>query len=341
MSHIFDALQRSEAERSGIDFAGLATATDLLEAAERDVATARGTIEGEETAAPQGMAVEEEPASLLQRASAFSSAAQFPASPLSEPSPTDVGIDQFSQFQSLRLLVPPQGKLVSVTDKESLAAEKFRFLGVRLRQLRQSRPLKKVLITSTIPQEGKSMVAANLACTLARKPQQKTLLLEGDLRRPSLAQLFGLGKIPGMSEWLQGERGTTSSIYHLEDPGFWILPAGTALKNPLELIQSAKLAALMEQLTAWFDWIVIDSPPVLPLADTSIWMRLADGILLVTRQGTTEKKQLQRGLETIEQSKLLGALLNGATEAAHGGYYHYYRPVEPPQSGDDGASAQQ
>ena len=68
---------------------------------------------------------------------------------------------------------------------------------------------------------------------------------------------------------------------------------------------------MMDQLTAWFDWIIIDSPPVMPLADTSVWMRLADGILLVVRQGTTEKRQLQRGLEAIERKKLIGALLNG------------------------------
>jgi Mrp family chromosome partitioning ATPase len=80
----------------------------------------------------------------------------------------------------------------------------------------------------------------------------------------------------------------------------------------------------MEQLEAWFDWIVIDSPPVLPLADTSLWSRLADGILLVTRKGTTEKQQLQRGLEAIEKSKLLGALVNSSANAAHSDYYQRY-----------------
>ena len=96
-----------------------------------------------------------------------------------------------------------------------------------------------------------------------------------------------------------------------------MLPAGSAPQNPLELMQSGKLSPLMEQLEAWFDWIVIDSPPVLPLADTSLWSRLADGILLVTRKGITEKQQLQRGLEAIEKSKLLGALVNSSANAAH------------------------
>ena len=181
------------------------------------------------------------------------------------------------------------------------------------------------------------MVAANLASTLARRTPQRTLLLEGDLRRPSLSQMFGLGKLPGLSEWLQGERGSATSIYHLEGPGFWILPAGSAAKNPLELMQSGRLSALMDQLTAWFDWIIIDSPPVLPLADTSLWMRLSDGILLVTRQGTTEKQQLQRGLEAIEPTKLIGALLNCATNAAHSDYYYHYGPTTAPQP-DNGST---
>ncbi len=80
----------------------------------------------------------------------------------------------------------------------------------------------------------------------------------------------------------------------------------------------------MDRISSGFDWVVIDSPPVLPLADTSIWMRLADAILLVTRPGVTTKSQLQRGLEAIEQSKLLGAVLNASTEATTNHYYYHY-----------------
>jgi len=288
-----------------------AVATELLKAAELKAAVERG--EPLESAFPP---VPEIPT-------------EIPMPSVAEPVSGN-GIDQFSQFQSLRTLVPPQSKLVVLSEPHSLAAEKFRFLGVRLRQMRQNRSLKKVVITSTIPQEGKSMVATNLACALARRNQHKTLLLEGDLRRPSLAQMFGLGKLPGISEWLQGERGPASCIYRLEEPGLWILPAGNAPRNPLEMMQSGRLSVLMDQLSAWFDWIIIDTPPVLPLADTSIWMRLCDGILLVTRQGTAEKKQLQRGLEAIEQSKLIGALLNSAVDVSHTDYYQRYASRSAP-----------
>ncbi|HTA24078.1 MAG TPA: CpsD/CapB family tyrosine-protein kinase [Terriglobales bacterium] len=299
MSHIFDALQRSEAEQSG-EAPALAVATELIQAVERKATTER------EPVVERGFAVEHEIG---------------PEIGTLGPNPTAL-----DEFPSLQVAVNPQSRLVSLVDHESLAAEKFRFLGVRLRQFRQNRPLKKILITSSIPQEGKSMVAANLACTLARRQQQKTLLLDGDLRRPALSQTFGLGHLPGLCDWLQSEPGPMRNIYRLEGPGCWFLPAGSSPKNPLELMQSGRLSVLMEQLTAWFDWIVIDSPPVLPLGDTSIWTRLADGVLLVTRQGATQKQQLQRGLEAIDQSKLIGALLNSSREAASGDYYSRYVP---------------
>ena len=89
-------------------------------------------------------------------------------------------------------------------------------------------------------------------------------------------------------------------------------------------MQSGKLGPLMDRLATWFDWIVIDSPPILPLADTSIWSRLADGVLLVTRKGITEKRQLKRGLEAVEKSKLLGALVNSSVNVSHSDYYQRY-----------------
>jgi capsular exopolysaccharide synthesis family protein len=303
MSNIFDALQRAESESSGSNSSTLTLATELLQAAERKLREA-------------GIVVEP-PA--------------VPAMPASDnsfdPNPPAL-VEEMDRCPVLPVSIHDESRLVSLGKEGSLGAEKFRFLAVRLRQLRQSRPLKKVLITSTIPEEGKSTVAANLACTLARRKPQRTLLLEGDLRRPNIAAQFGLARLPGLCEWLSGET-STINIYRLADLGVWLLPAGSAPENPLELMQSGRLSPLMEQLEAWFDWIVIDSPPVLPLADTSLWSRLADGILLVTRKGITEKQQLQRGVEAIEKSKLLGALVNSSSNASHSDYYQRYSYTSP------------
>jgi capsular exopolysaccharide synthesis family protein len=289
MSQIFDALRRTEADRSGVE---LSAARELLEVVERNTGQSTGPSERRK-------------------------ASTAPC--------------QFTQFQTARVLLPPQSRLVCITDAESLAAEKFRFLGIRLRHLQQKRLLKRILVTSSVAGEGKSTIAANLACALAGSKQQKVLLVEGDLRRPSLAGLLGLGQLPGLSELLESDSDLAANIYRLESLGFCILPGGRAKSNPLEILQQEKLPAFMERLEGGFDWIVIDSPPVLPFADTSIWMRLADAVLLVTRPGTTAKRQLQRSLEAIEQSKLLGAVLNGSSEAVANNYYYYSARSAVPQ----------
>lgn len=228
----------------------------------------------------------------------------------------------FDEFETLKIAAPSNGRLVSISDKDSPAAEAFRLLAVRLRHLRRDRPLKKVLITSSIPQEGKSTCSANLACSLALRTSQRTLLLEGDVRRPSLSQMFALAPRPGLCEWLREEQELADSIYYLEGPGLWFLPAGSSPSNPLEILQSGKIAGLMDQLAELFDWIIIDTPPVLPLADTSVWSRLADGIMLVARQGVSEKRQLQRAVDAVEAQKLIGALLNSSHSAPHTDYYY-------------------
>jgi capsular exopolysaccharide synthesis family protein len=323
MSHIFDALQRAESESTGADSAALSLATELLQAAEqrmREAGAGQQHARSESfdpTSAAELRQAAEQP---MRGTEAGQARARVDSS---DPNPPASSFGDLARCPVLSVSIAEESHLVSVGKEESLGAEKFRFLGVRLRQLRQSRPLKKILITSTIPQEGKSTVAANLACTLARRRQQKTLLLEGDLRRPTVATKFGLGRIPGLCEWLSGQTAGIN-LYHLESLGLWILPAGAAPQNPLELMQAGKLSPLMNQLEAWFDWIVIDSPPVLPLADASVWSRLADGILLVTRKGTTEKRQLLRGIETLDKSKLLGALVNSSSNASHTDYYQRY-----------------
>ena len=237
MSRIFEALQRSESERSGTPLAPPALATELLQVVEREASAH----------APQ----------------------DFPANELApqdfaenEFAENDFAENDLSQFQSLPVSLPPDSKLICLTAPESFGAEKFRFLGVRLRQLQHSRPLKKLLITSTIPEEGKSTVSANLATILARRQQPKILLLEGDLRRPSLVKQFGLGKLPGLSEWLQGEPRPIQAYLPSRRPKL-VVSAGWPATG-----ESARIDAVRagfqnswNNSSAWFDWIIIDSPP--------------------------------------------------------------------------------
>jgi capsular exopolysaccharide synthesis family protein len=294
MSHIFDALRRSHAESPGTDLSGFALATELLQAAEAKRQPV--AVEDREPPAPEDSA---------------------PLEPLAS----------LQHCPTISTRISADSRLVALAKEESLGAEKFRFLAVRLRQLRQSRVLKKILITSTIPGEGKSTVAANLACTLARRKQQRTLLLEGDLRRPSVADKFGLGRLDGLAEWLASDQQEITNLYRLSGSDLWLMPAGSPPANPLELLQSARLSLLMEHLMGLFDWIVVDSPPLLPLADTTVWARLIDGALLVAREGKTEKNQLQRGLELLKKTELLGVVLNGVAHPDHENYYQRYLPL--------------
>jgi capsular exopolysaccharide synthesis family protein len=305
MSRIFDALQRSGTEQSGVEYPDMVSvATAVFEPAPSPLSAevAETAAHGDDSSLPP-----------LQRHDAVAQ----PQTPQS--------LNGSSTFPSLAVSVTPSSRLVSFTKPESLAAEKFRFLGVRLRQMRQSRTLKKVLVTSTIPEEGKSLVSANLAGVLARR-KERVLLVEGDMRRPTLADQLGLGRSAGLVEWLQSSVENPGNIYHLEGPGFWIMPAGDPPANPLELMQSGRLASLMGQLSNLFDWIIVDSPPLLPLADSTVWARLTDGALLVVREGKTEKRPLERGLEIIKKSDLLGVVLNGCSNTDHDSYYQRYSP---------------
>lgn len=320
VSRIFDALQRQESERSGDDSSALPQGPDLLRRAERRVA-ARWEASGPGSELDVAKFSDNDEDGLGGIEVAPSPAGAKPATGVAQGTSASRNAEVLGKLPTLRISLSLQSRLVCLTDRENPTAEAIRLLGVRLRDLRRSQPLKKVLITSTIPQEGKSTISANLACALAQASGEKILLVEGDLRRPSLLRKFGIEKVRGISECIRDEGRKLNGIYRLENVGVWILPAEEALGNPLELLQSRRLQVLMERLTAYFDWIIIDSPPVLPLADTSIWMRMADGVLLVTRLGMTQKHQLQKGLEALDQRKVLGALLNGAMASAYSGYY--------------------
>ncbi len=199
MSHIFDALQRSEAERSGKDRPVTAAATELLERAERQaVRQWRSESSIEDLGADAA-------AEIASRAGLYvldTDAAAQDASTAAMPSQALERVSVLSKCRTVELRPAPDARLVCLTETESPASEAFRLLGVRLRHLRKDRALKKLLITSTVPREGKSFAAANIACVLA-SGNEKTLLLEGDLRRPTLAHMFGVAGGPGMCEYLQ------------------------------------------------------------------------------------------------------------------------------------------
>jgi len=246
-----------------------------------------------------------------------------------------VETEELGECPQLMLAPRPESRLLCLTHMGSLGAEKLRLLALRLKNMRDKRKLKVVLITSTMPEEGKSLISANLAVTLARSRHLKTLLLECDLRRPTLSQVLTGCNLPGLSEVLQSGRNVRELMYETQPSGFFFLPAGSPPPNPLELMQSTRFQQIMQQLSASFDWILIDSPPVLPLADTSMLMRFSDGVLMVAREGVTQKKPMQKAVEVIDPALLLGIVLNSSTNTDHVNYYQRYAPTDSPDANSE------
>ena len=318
MSQIFEALLRSQAERANAHEEKPLAAIELLERAERE--TQRGS---EPSQAPPDEAVAEHPGSFFSGEGLGPGVAEKDPNVIANVLQGEQQREVISQFQTLELAQSRHNRLVCLGDNDSPAIEAFHLLGVRVRNLRKKREVKSLLITSTVPEEGKSVVAANLACTLGSSGREKVLLLEGDVRRPSQLKIFGLPQVPGLCNYLLGKRSLAASLYHIPRAGIWMLPAGDNRGDLKELLQSPQLPGLMNVLNSLFDWVVIDSPPVLPLVDTTIWARLADGILIVARPGKTRKQKFLKGLEALDPNKVIGAVLN-SSNSTNDSYDYYY-----------------
>jgi capsular exopolysaccharide synthesis family protein len=154
---------------------------------------------------------------------------------------------------------------------------------------------------------------------MAQEAHQRVLLLDADLRRPSVAQLFGIPDGPGLSEVLMGVHDLDSTLVKLPDQHLTVLPAGAPAAQPAELLGSTSMRRVLDTLRGRFDRIIIDMPPVGPLADVHVLAPLADGLLMVVRAGMTQKPAIERALSGLDMGKVLGLVLNAA-EATRDGY---------------------
>ena len=200
--------------------------------------------------------------------------------------------------------------LVAGLAPKSLAAEQYRSLRTRLAQMEGSGGLRTVLITSPQKGEGKSVTAANLALTMAQELQRRVVLIEADLRKPSLQHLFGLPSGPGLAEYLTGAVELKDAMRFVPEHNLTLLTAGSAPLNPAELLGSTAMRRLLDHLRTRFDRVILDTPPVLPLADVAILAPLVDGSLIVVRAGVTPKPAIENALRAFDSSRLLGVVLN-------------------------------
>jgi capsular exopolysaccharide synthesis family protein len=219
-------------------------------------------------------------------------------------------------------------RLVAALAPRSLAAEQYRSLRTRVRQAENGRALRSIIITSPGKGDGKSLTAANLALTMAQEFQPRVLLLDGDLRRPAVHTLFGMSETPGLSDVLMGGASLEDALVHLEEHHLSILPAGLPPTHPAELLGSAAMRRTIDTLRTRFDRIIIDMPPVEPLADVHILTPLADALLMIVRAGLTEKPAIDRALHGLDIGKVLGLVLNeadsGDADDSYNGYGYGY-----------------
>jgi protein-tyrosine kinase len=204
-------------------------------------------------------------------------------------------------------------------------AEQFRTLRSRLYQLRSNQVLRTVLITSSVAAEGKTFVTTNLAQAFVRQPDRRVLIIDADLRRPRLHVPLGAPSAPGLTDYLRGERDEISIIQHGSEGGLCLIPGGNEVSNPSELLLNGRLKKLLDRLAPVFDWVILDSPPCVPVADASILAEICDGVLLVVKAESTPSEVAQRACQELSGRNVIGIVLNAATQNTLYGSAYYYR----------------
>jgi capsular exopolysaccharide synthesis family protein len=202
------------------------------------------------------------------------------------------------------------GHLVAALSPTSLAAEQYRSLRTRIKRAEGNRSMRTIVVTSPSKGDGKSLTAGNLALTMGQEFQQRVLLVDGDLRRPTIHRLFGLGDGPGLTDVLMGGVELDAALVTLPEYHLTILPAGTPPSHPAEMLGSSAMRRVLDTLRTCFDRILIDMPPVAPLADLHIVAPQVDGLLMIVRAGMTARPAIERALAGLEMSKVLGLVLN-------------------------------
>ncbi|MEO6911325.1 MAG: CpsD/CapB family tyrosine-protein kinase, partial [Edaphobacter sp.] len=317
MSRIYEALQKAESERT-------------LEPREREPRTPSQPSSAEplsQTAVAE--AGFESPA--------VQPPALQPAGPRSQSSPSLAPAPAIADALDLSQVVrrpwsPAFAQLPSLL-KRGPGVEQFRSLRSRIFELRDVSPLKSILISSGLPQEGKSFISSNLAMSLARHKNSKVLLIDGDMRRYSMHQILGCESQPGLADYLAGKASIVEIMQRPELssdtqqpllPNLTFIAGGNGGDRAADLSGSPRFGELIRLASPHFDWIIVDSSPVLPVSDAVNLARACDGVLLVARGGVTKYPVAQRAQSELKASKILGFVLNAVQEAPQVGSYYGY-----------------
>jgi len=285
MSRIHEAMKKAEAERIRLG---------MTETAQADAGT-------------------ETPAILAERFPSLAAIRPQPATATMEASPPSTLEKRLAERSPAVSWKPDTNKMLFFDgNQHALENEQFRTLRSRLFLLRKEAPLQKILVSSPLPKEGKSFVAANLAQAFAQQAEGWVLLIDGDLRSPILHAQFWTISDPGLTNYLQGEVDEAEAIQHAPLANLFFLPSGKSVKNPSELLGNGRLKTLLTGVAPWFDWIVFDSPPVIPISDAKLLAESCDGVLMVIAAAGTPTEMAQKACREFRKNQVLGVVLNRA-----------------------------
>jgi capsular exopolysaccharide synthesis family protein len=262
-------------------------------------------------------------------------------SPVSRPSsavsqrPSALSLEMIRQWCAQPLWTPDTRHLVFAKgDDHGPGAEEFRTLRSRLFKIRERQKLRSVLVTSALPTEGKTFVASNLAQAFGRQHERRAILIDADLRKSRLHMTLGAPPTPGLTDYLRGEFDELSIIQRGPQENLCFIPGGKPASNPAELIGNGRLPVLIQKLAAVFDWIIVDSPPVIPVSDASLLAEMCDGVLMVVMADVTPYDMAQKACLEFRDKHLLGAVLNRAPQSSK--YNSYYYGYSQGTSGSNG-----
>lgn len=218
------------------------------------------------------------------------------------------------------------GKIVGTDGFSGAAQEQYRKLAAILHHAQVERGLKVIMTSSALPGEGKSLTAVNLALTLSESYHRRVLLIDADLRRPTVQRIFGIPPLAGLNEGLKASEDRPMALTPVSERLF-VLPAGRPEADPMSGLTSERMRRLITQAASSFEWVIVDSPPVGLLPDASLLSAFVDGVLLVVRAGKAPFSLVKRTVDSISHERILGVVMN-AIDLAHdrnaGGYYEYY-----------------
>jgi capsular exopolysaccharide synthesis family protein len=229
-------------------------------------------------------------------------------------------------------------RLVVHENAEPAAVEQYRRLAAVLHQAQVERGIKVVMVASAQPGEGKTLTAANLGLTLSESYRRRVLLIDADLRRPSLSALFQLPHSAGLSESLKAREGQEVEYFNITQ-SLAVLPGGHPDPDPMAGLTSGRMQQVLAQAGTSFDWVVLDTPPVTLLSDTPLLAAMVDAVVMVIDAGSSQYAAVERAIENLGREKVIGVVLNrvdnDALKATQ--YYDYYyrdnvakRPAEVP-----------